>query len=84
MRANWVYFLFLVKQYPSTFLADFVEQISTFVAACSQIQRIERKADSNHHNIQRDQRKFWIKSSIKEVFNRFQYNSISISLTGAQ
>ena len=35
------------------------------MAACSQ--RIERKDDSNHHYIQRNQRKFWIKSSIKVV-----------------
>ena len=35
------------------------------MAACSQ--RIERRDDSNHHNNQRELRKFWIKSSIKEV-----------------
>ena len=58
------------------------EQISTVVAACSQ--RIERKADSGPHNIQRDTRKVWIKSSsIKEVFSVFSFNSTSIILTGA-
>ena len=52
------------------------------MAACSQ--RIERKSDSGPHNIQRDTRKVWIKSSIKEVFSVFSFNSTSIILTGAR
>ena len=83
MRTNWVYFLFLVNKTANNkkYTDQLIEQISTVVAACSQ--RIERRADSDPHNIQRDPRKVWIKSSIKEVFSVFQFNSTSIFLTGA-